>query len=120
MRLCARAGCQCRRAADGIAQRGAMRFGGAPDVRMAAAERRDLRLAQRAARFHQPVECFAVAPIELIDRPRHDGRLRQPLHSSRLRAFERFRQRIAAGRELGERKLIQPVDLGLERHHDIM
>jgi hypothetical protein len=77
-------------------------------------ERRDLSFSQACAAVEQSLVRFARMPVELIDRPRHHGWLRERLDVLGLLAAQRFRERVARGREVGKRQLVEVVDASVE------
>ena len=67
------------------------------------------------------VERRSRVPVDLVDRPRHHGRLRQRLHALGVVAGQRFRESRPIRDEAVERPLIQVVNFRIERGHpDIM
>src|SRR5262245_31905853 len=95
---------------DGVGDGAAMRVAGRANVGVPAFERGDLRLAQLLAALDQLVVNLARAPVNLIDRPRDDGRLGQLANVGGVSAAMLFDERVARGGELAQRTTIQIVD----------
>jgi hypothetical protein len=87
------------------------------EIRRLASQRGDLRLAQLFAAFEQAVPLGASVPIELIDGPGDNGGLGEGSNLLCLVALDLLGERVARGRELGQRPLVEGGDVG-EGGHD--
>ena len=90
-----------------------MRFAGGAQVGGLPGDDCGVRVTQRRGRRRQAVKRRPAAPVHLIDGPGGDRRLLQRADLGG-RGARFLRERIARRRELIERELIQPIDLGIQ------
>ena len=102
---------------DGRRQRLAMCVGCRAHVRAPSFQCGDLQAPQLRARALSTIERGARVPVDLVDGPRHDGRLLLLLDALSVFAFQLARQSRSRRDEFLERLAVQVVDLLVETGH---